>query len=102
MTLEEVEGVDALIDNLENIEAPSQLASTLSDPLLQKYMLLKPTNESGKRLEMWLARTLDNVLEDSEYGDNSVASETELLNGLLSYSRSAKVGGVQRLCATSD
>lgn len=92
MTLEEVNNVDDLIDNLEKIEPPSQLASAFGDSLLHKYLLLKPAEATEKRLELWLARGFDEALEEVSYErSSSWAYEKELLDALLVYTRRTKV-----------
>jgi centromere protein I len=91
ITLEDVENVDDLIDNLEKIEPPDQTGSALEDPLFQKYLSLRPTNELNTRLEFWLAQCFDEIIEQTSYGDGSAsASEQEVLNALLIYAKRIK------------
>ncbi|KAF2097447.1 Mis6-domain-containing protein [Rhizodiscina lignyota] len=88
VTLEEVDSMEDLIDGLEKIEPPSQLASVVGDSLLHKYLLLKPKEATTNRLELWLARCFDEILEEASYEENkSGAFEKELLEALLVYAK---------------
>lgn len=67
MTLEEVDTVDELVLNLEKIELPNQLVAVLADPLLQKLMLLRPSDESQSRVDHWIRACVSEVAsEDSD------------------------------------
>lgn len=67
VTLEEIENADGLVKALETIEMPNQLISVLSDPLLQKLLLLRPDAESLQRASNWLvACAQDLVSGDGE------------------------------------
>ena len=92
MTLEEVEDAQGLVDNLEKIDPPSQLAAAVEDPLLHKYLVLKPNDLTQKRLELWLARCFDEILdEDLHEEHDSAAFESEFLRALLDHARRTKV-----------
>lgn len=53
--------------NLEKIELPNQLVAVLADPLLQKLMLLRPSNESQSRVDNWLQACIsETASEDSD------------------------------------
>ncbi|KAH9909767.1 Mis6-domain-containing protein [Xylariomycetidae sp. FL2044] len=67
VTLEEIESVDGFVKRLEIIELPNQLISVLADPLLQKFMLLRPQAEAQKRASSWLTSYVQDVMSgDSE------------------------------------
>jgi len=67
VTLEEVDTVDELVLNLEKIELPNQLVAVLADPLLQKLMLLRPSDESQSRVDHWIRACVSEVAsEDSD------------------------------------
>ncbi|MCJ1375473.1 hypothetical protein MMC20_006709 [Loxospora ochrophaea] len=90
-TLEEVESVDDLIERLEKIELPSQAIAVLDDPLLQKYLAIRPTKPFLERLQQWLAMFFDEYVQTA----NDPKSNTEdlwiLLEKALSYTRHTKV-----------
>ncbi|KAJ9660757.1 hypothetical protein H2201_006836, partial [Coniosporium apollinis] len=62
-TLEEINGVDSFLDNLHRIEFPSQMVSSLRDPLLQKYLMLNASELALCRTEFWLQAYLAEELE---------------------------------------
>ncbi|KAI9813765.1 MAG: hypothetical protein M1827_003555 [Pycnora praestabilis] len=63
VSLEEIEDVHDLIGKLEKIEPPNQLISAIGDPLLQKFLLLKPSDSTNKRLDSWLSAFFDDELQ---------------------------------------
>lgn len=81
MTLEEVESVNNLAQNIEKIELPNQLVAVLADPLLQKVLLLRPSEESNRRVFQWLDALLDDIFS----GDADHDSLWEVLEVLSSY-----------------
>lgn len=89
-TLEEIQSALELVESLETIEAPSQIASALRDPLLQKYLQLGGSEDAERRLEFWLSRYLEEELENIREGFGLSATLSELLSGLLSYTESSK------------
>ncbi len=90
-TLEEVENVDNFVERLEQIELPNQLISALGDPLLQKYLSLRPSKTATKRLEEWLSGAFEDISQSilDENEDEKVLSE--LLDGVSNYTRRTKV-----------
>ncbi|KAI9891437.1 MAG: hypothetical protein M1814_002756 [Vezdaea aestivalis] len=87
VTLEEVETVDDFIDKLDRIELPNQIVSILGDPLLQKYLDLKPSNVALKRLDNWLSTFMAeelNSLVDNEVPNGRMS---EVLSCLAKYAQ---------------
>ena len=64
-TLEEIHSAPELVESFENLEAPSQIASALRDPLLQKFLQLGGSQDAEQRLEFWLMRYLEEELENN-------------------------------------
>lgn len=52
-----------LVDGLESIEMPNQLIAVLSDPLLQKLLLLRPDGEANQRVSNWLVSCAQDLLD---------------------------------------
>ncbi|AEO56897.1 hypothetical protein MYCTH_100290 [Thermothelomyces thermophilus ATCC 42464] len=61
VTLEEIDSAEAFARNLEKIELPSQLVAVLADPLLQKFLFLRPNAEASSRISNWLMACLGDV-----------------------------------------
>jgi hypothetical protein len=91
MTIEEVENVDHFVNNLENIETPSQLVAGLRDPLLQKFLLLNTSADLSSRLDFWLLRSFEEELETLREGFGLSTTLSELLAAVVNYTESSKV-----------
>jgi centromere protein I len=91
MTIEEVENADHLVENLENIEAPSQLVAGLNDPVMQKYVLLHTSTDLLNRLDFWLERSFEDELETLREGFGLSPTLSDLLAAIVSYTESTKV-----------
>ncbi|KAI9789884.1 MAG: hypothetical protein M1835_001351 [Candelina submexicana] len=89
-TLEEIEDVDGFVERLEQIELPNQLISALDDPLLQKYLMLRPSKRATKRLEEWLSAAFDDISQSIVDGNEDEKVLAELLGGVLNYTRRTK------------
>lgn len=91
ITLEAIEGVDDLIENLENIELSPQMVPAIDDPLLQRYFELGSNNDAKTRTNEWLAWFLEDQIEKLE--EKKVASKAlaDVLRNLQSYTRYTKV-----------
>ncbi|KAI9718886.1 MAG: hypothetical protein M1812_003770 [Candelaria pacifica] len=89
-TLEEVESVEDFVERLEQIELPNQLISALDDPLLQKYLALRPSEKATKRLEKWLSAAFDDISRAIIDGNEDEKVLSELLRGVLTYTRRTK------------
>ncbi|KAI5461204.1 Mis6-domain-containing protein [Mariannaea sp. PMI_226] len=86
ITLEEVENTAGFVKNLEKIELPSQLVAVLADPLLQKLIQLRPSEDSDQRIANWLNSALQDVLD----GDADESLLFDVLDVLKEYVVSAK------------
>ncbi|RYN75681.1 hypothetical protein AA0120_g11991 [Alternaria tenuissima] len=90
VTLEGIDGVDDFVEKLDRIEPPGQLVAVLTDPLLQKYIALKPSPINTARLRTWLAACLEEQFEEYRQGTGNAQQLSEILNGLLRYARFTK------------
>lgn len=63
MTLEEIENVNEFVDKLERIELPNQLVAAIGDPLLQKFLQLRPSDSTSQRIDLWLLAFFEDQLE---------------------------------------
>ena len=59
MTLEGIDNVEDFVEKLERIEAPGQMVSFLTDPLLQKYVELSDSPIIMQRIQLWLSTCLE-------------------------------------------
>jgi centromere protein I len=91
VTLEGIDTVEAFVERLERIEPPGQLVSFLTDPLLQKYVDLKPSPVVSARISLWLATCLEDQIASTTLNAEDPAFLTELLDGLLQHARYTKV-----------
>ena len=73
--MEEIENVNGFVQNIDKLELPNQLVAVLADPLLQKLLVLRPSQESQQRIANWLNSVLQDVID----GD---ADETTLFDVL--------------------
>lgn len=86
VTLEEVDSADTLASNLEKIELPDHIVAVLVDPLLQKFMMLKPETDF-KRAASWMDVQMAEIL-NGDADEDTVAST---LNTMREYARNTKV-----------
>lgn len=91
ITLEAINGVDDLIENLENLDLSPRMVSEIDDPLLQRYFELGSNSDAKARSNEWLASFLDDQLQKLD--EKKVASKAlvEVLRKLQSYTRYTKV-----------
>lgn len=87
VTLEEIDTVTGLVQNLERLELPNQLVAVLADPLLQKLATLRPAAESHRRVANWLG----SALRDSFDGDADQATLWGVLEVTRDYVVQTKV-----------
>lgn len=59
--MEEIDNAETFVKNLEKIELPTQLVAVLADPLLQKFLLLRPDGEASSRISNWSMACLGDV-----------------------------------------
>jgi centromere protein I len=90
VTLEEVNNVDDFIEKLDRIEPPGQLISFLSDPLLQKYLILNPSSVSARRINLWLTAYLEDEYETARQGQQTSPQLSEILDAILDLTRYTK------------
>ncbi|KAF2280411.1 Mis6-domain-containing protein [Westerdykella ornata] len=90
VTLEEVDSVDDFIGRLERIEPPGQMVSFLADPLLQKYVDLRPTPISNNRIDLWLATSLEEEYNSAQSAMDSTPEFAELLQNIHRHTRYTK------------
>jgi centromere protein I len=91
VTLEGIDSVDDFVGKLDRIEPPGQLVSLLTDPLLQKYVDLKPSPVNSMRIGLWLATCLEEQFEAARSGTGDDRYLSEVLDGLLKYGQYTKV-----------
>lgn len=90
VTLEEIDSAESLAANLEKVELPDHLVAVLVDPLLQKFMMLRPDLDL-KRASAWMNVQLAEIL--SGEADDRTIEET--LRIILEYARTTKVNNFQ-------
>ncbi|KAL1796101.1 hypothetical protein ACET3X_006325 [Alternaria dauci] len=90
VTLEGIDGVDDFVEKLDRIEPPGQMVAVLTDPLLQKYIALKPSPIITARLNTWLAACLEEQFEECRQGTANAQHLSEILDGLLRYAQFTK------------
>jgi centromere protein I len=91
VTLEEIGSVQSFVENLSKIEPPAQIVSALKDPLLQKFMMLKVSEDSEMRLDFWLERYFEDELDLIHQGFGMSPSLSDVLRALSIYTESTKV-----------
>jgi centromere protein I len=91
VTLEGIDNVHDFVEKLDRIEPPGQLVSLLVDPLLQKYVDLKPSSITSTRIGLWLATCLEEQYEAARLGTGDDRYLSEVLDGLLRYGQYTKV-----------
>jgi centromere protein I len=102
ITLEGIDNVDDFVNKLDRIEPPGQLISFLTDPLLQKYVELKPSPITERRIELWLSTCLEEQYNAVKEGNADLHYLSELLDGLLKHVQYTKVCLMPRRCNNAD
>ncbi len=82
--MEEIDNAESFVKNLDKIELPTQLVAVLADPLLQKFLLLRPDAEGSSRITNWLMACLGDVAS----GD----ADSDLLLDMLEVIRDYAIG----------
>ncbi|KAF1961181.1 Mis6-domain-containing protein [Byssothecium circinans] len=90
VTLEGIDNVNDFVDKLDRIEPPGQLISFLTDPLLQKFVELKPSPSTDRRIELWLSTCLEEQYNAVKEGNVDHRYLSELLDGLLRHTQYTK------------
>ncbi|ORY17972.1 Mis6-domain-containing protein [Clohesyomyces aquaticus] len=91
VTLEGIDTADDFVEKLDRIEFPGQLISFLTDPLLQKYLLLIPSEMASHRIDLWLSTYLEEEYEAARSGMATSEHLTEILEGLYKQTRYTKI-----------
>lgn len=94
MTLEEIDSAESLAANLEKIELPDHLVAALVDPLMEKFMMLRPDKDK-KRIWAWMDTLIGEVLN----GDADGETAANALSVIHEYMRVTKVNSFH--CTTS-
>ena len=76
------------IDVLEKIEPPNQMVAMIKDPLLQKFLILRPSQESLRRVDQWLFAYFEDRLENMDEFEDGIL---QMLKDILEYTRYTKV-----------
>lgn len=87
VTLEEIENVNEFVNKLEKIELPNQLVAAIGDPLLQKFLQLKPTVSNLQRIDQWLSAFFEDQLENPGF-EKAIL---EMLEAVSDYTNHTKV-----------
>jgi centromere protein I len=91
VTLEGIDNVDDFVEKLDRIEAPGQMISFLTDPLLQKYVELKPSPVTSARIDLWLSACLEDLYEAERLGNGEPQYLKQILESLRIHASSTKV-----------
>ena len=75
---------------LESIEPPGQMVSFLTDPLLQKYVALRPSRMTDQRIELWVSAALEEQYDAAQRSLVDSSYLTEFLDGLAKHSQYSK------------
>ncbi|KAL2676808.1 hypothetical protein Neosp_010574 [[Neocosmospora] mangrovei] len=86
VTLEEIENATDFVKKIDKLELPNQMVAVLVDPLLQKLMLLRPSEESDQRIANWL----NSILQDVTEGFENEETLFDMMDILRDYVVSAK------------
>ncbi|KAI9839365.1 MAG: Phosphate metabolism transcription protein [Sclerophora amabilis] len=90
VTLEEIDGVNDFVQKIEKIEPPNQVVSVLRDPLLQRYLSLRPSDSALQRIENWLNTFFEDELHSIRQGQSDESQLAEVLQSLVNYTRYTK------------
>ena len=79
--------MNEFIRKLEKIELPNQLVAAITDPLLQKFLQLKSSESTSRRVDNWLLAFFEDQLENQ----GSEAVILEMLGAIRTYTQYTKV-----------
>lgn len=91
ITLEAINGVDDLIENLENLDVSPRMIPEIDEPLLQRYFELGSNIDAKARSNEWLASFLDDQLQKLDEKKVANKALVDVLRKLQSYTRYTKV-----------
>lgn len=83
--------MEDFVEKLDRLEPPGQLISFLTDPLLQKYVALKPAAIATSRINLWLSTCLEEEFNSARSGQPTSAYLSEILEGLNRQTQYSKV-----------
>ncbi|KAF3931505.1 hypothetical protein ABW19_dt0205558 [Dactylella cylindrospora] len=85
VTLEEIESIKALVDNLQELELPSQVGAVFQDDMFRNLVLLKGSDDILSRLDSWTSAALFEEF-DVEQASGSVSERLDVfLHQILDY-----------------
>ena len=82
------------VDKLEKIELPNQLVAAIGDPLLQKFLQIKPSVTTSQRIDQWLLAFFEDQLETA----GSERAILEMLEAIRNYTKHTKVSAQDESC----
>ncbi|KAL5121455.1 hypothetical protein ACEQ8H_000527 [Pleosporales sp. CAS-2024a] len=85
VTLEGIDNVEDFVERLDRIEPPGQMIAFLTDPLLQKYIDLRPSIITAARIHLWISACLEDLYESERFGTTDPRYRAELLHGLFKH-----------------
>ncbi|CAN8095927.1 unnamed protein product [Discula destructiva] len=85
VTLEEIDSAEGLAANLEKIELPDHLVAVMVDPLMEKFMMLRPDLDK-KRIWAWMDTQIAEILN----GDADEETVANTLDVIHKYARVSK------------
>ncbi|TGZ84040.1 Mis6-domain-containing protein [Ascodesmis nigricans] len=91
VTLEEVQSAQDLVAKLYKLELPNQLAAALDSPVLQRLLLLRPSDTSVDRIDNWLSAKLGDAMRvSSSSSSGTITRFGILLSKILDYTRMSR------------
>jgi centromere protein I len=75
-----------LIQKLEKIELPNQMVAVIGDPLLQKFLQLKSSNNISERIDNWLLAFFEDQLQSPD-SENAVLDMLERIRDFTRYTK---------------
>ncbi|KAF3490643.1 Mis6 domain-containing protein [Arthroderma uncinatum] len=84
-SLEELSNVRDFVNKLDKIELPNQIASALTEPLTQKFLLLVQNKEALERMESWLTSFFEDELDQLHEEGQNPSEELGLALDMLSF-----------------
>ncbi|KAF3275964.1 hypothetical protein TWF970_006574 [Orbilia oligospora] len=90
VTLEEIDSVRSLVDNLQKLELPSQVGAVFQDDMFRNFVLLKGSDDIISRLDNWTYAALFDEY-DIEIAAKSASERLEVfLKQILDYTAMGK------------
>lgn len=80
--------MEEFVQHLEKIELPNQLVAAIGDPLLQKFLQLKYSETTSRRIDNWLLAFFEDQLETPNSAADNILN---MLQAILEYTRYTKV-----------